>query len=235
MQVALVTVGDELLSGETTNTNASWLGRRLTGRGVDVERITTVPDRVADIARVVNEYHAEYDAVIVTGGLGPTHDDVTMEAVAAAFGRPLERSAAVLEWLEEEGGYTREDLTEGTADLPRGARPLHNEAGVAPGCVVGSVYVLPGVPDEMKAMFDSIAGEFSGTVKHVEEMTVDEPESALVARFDELRQRFDVAVGSYPGEYVRVRLRGEDPETVREAAAWLRERVQVADADTDTG
>jgi len=225
-----VTVGDELLSGDTANTNATWLSRRLTERGVSVERVTTVPDRVADIARVVNEYRAEYDAVVVTGGLGPTHDDVTVEGIAAAFGRELERSETALEWLETEGGYTRADLTEGTADLPRGARPLHNEVGVAPGCVLGSVYVLPGVPAEMEAMFGAVAGEFSGAVEHVEELVVDEPESALVGRFELLRDRFDVAVGSYPGDGVRVRLRGENPGTVRAAAEWLRERVDVADA-----
>ncbi|MFW6000537.1 MAG: molybdopterin-binding protein, partial [Halorubrum sp.] len=86
MNAAVVTVGDELLDGDTENTNATWLCDRLDARGVTVRRVTVVPDEVSQIARVVNEYHAEYDAVIVTGGLGPTHDDVTMEGVAAAFG-----------------------------------------------------------------------------------------------------------------------------------------------------
>ncbi|MDR9429289.1 MAG: molybdopterin-binding protein, partial [Natronomonas sp.] len=117
MNLALVSVGDELLSGDTVNTNAAWLGERLTKRGASVERVTVVPDRVADIARIVNEHAAEYDAVIVTGGLGPTHDDLTMEAVAAAVGQPLERSEKALEWLDENGGYSRSELTKGTADL----------------------------------------------------------------------------------------------------------------------
>jgi len=228
MQVALVTVGDELLAGETVNTNAAWLAERLTARGATVERVTTVPDRVADIARVVNEYHADYDAVVVTGGLGPTHDDVTMEGVAAAFGRELRESEATLEWLAERG-YEHTDLAAGTADIPAGARPLRNEVGVAPGCVIGDVYVLPGVPDEMKGMFEAVAEEFSGTVRHVVTVPVDEPESGLIERFAELRERFDVAVGSYPGELVRVKLRGEDPEEVERAAAWLRERSAVVE------
>jgi molybdenum cofactor synthesis domain-containing protein len=144
MRVAIATVGDELLAGETENTNATWLCRRLAGRGVRVERVTTLPDRVADIARVVNEYHAEYDAVVVTGGLGPTHDDLTMEGVAAAFGRSLEEHPDVVEWFETHRGYTAADLAEGTTHLPRGARMLPNEEGVAPGAVVESVYVFPG-------------------------------------------------------------------------------------------
>ncbi len=228
MQAAIVTVGDELLAGETVDTNATWLAEQLVARGVDVERITTVPDRVADIARVVNEHNAEYDAVLVTGGLGPTHDDRTMAGVAAAFGRSLKPSDAVLTWLETQGGYARDDLAAGTTDLPRGAQPLHNEAGVAPGCVVGSVYVLPGVPEEMKAMFERIESDFSGSVTHVTTVTADEPESALLDRFEELTDRFDVAVGSYPGEHVRVKIRGTDETTVNEAAEWLTERVVTA-------
>ncbi|WP_135820095.1 competence/damage-inducible protein A [Halostella litorea] len=226
MNAAVVTVGDELLSGDTTNTNATWLCDRLDGRGVTVERVTVVPDREADIARVVNEYRAEYDAVLVTGGLGPTHDDVTMEAVAAALGRDVVEHEAALEWLAEHGGYTRDDLTEGTADLPRGARVLHNEVGVAPGCVVDSVYVLPGVPAEMEAMFERVADEFQGAEKHVTVVEADEPESALLSRVDDLRSRFDVTVGCYPGDYVRVKISGGDPEEVAAAADWIRERVE---------
>src|SRR6056297_2515102 len=117
MRVALVTVGDEILSGDTVNSNAAWLGRELTDRGVDVERVTVVPDRVSDIARVVNEYHAEYDAVIVTGGLGPTHDDKTIEGVAAAIGRAVVESDEALTWLEERG-YSADDLAAETTHLP---------------------------------------------------------------------------------------------------------------------
>src|SRR6056297_658698 len=157
MRVALVTVGDELLAGDTTNTNAAWLGRELASRGVTVERVTVVPDRIADIARVVNEYRAEYDAVIVTGGLGPTHDDLTMDAVAAAVGREVEENESALSFLVTERGYDPDELAPGTTALPRGARVLHNEVGVAPGCVIESIYVFPGVPAEMKAMFKAVA------------------------------------------------------------------------------
>lgn len=227
MQVAVVTVGDELLSGDTVNTNAAWLCERLDARGVDVARVTVVPDRIDDVAGVVDEYRRGYDAVVVTGGVGPTHDDVTMEAVAKAFGRELERSDRALQWLVEEGGYAREDLVEGTADLPAGARPLHNEVGVAPGAAIDSVYVLPGVPEEMKAMFEAVADRFAGPDRYREVVHADEPESALVDRIETLRKRYPVSVGSYPGEHVRLRIHGDDEDTVAEAAAWLRDRVQA--------
>ncbi|WP_226041073.1 molybdopterin-binding protein [Natrinema sp. DC36] len=225
MKVAVVTIGDELLAGRTADTNATWLCEQLDDRGVDVERVTTLPDRVGDIARVVNEYRAEYDAVIVTGGLGPTHDDLTMEGVAAALGRSLEEHDDALAWLETDG-YTRDDLAAGTADLPAGARALHNETGVAPGAVLEDVYVLPGVPSEMKAMFETIADEFTGTPTYRKTVVADEPESALLDRIAALRERYDVSVGSYPGESVRIELKGTDEATVAEAAAWLRERVE---------
>jgi molybdenum cofactor synthesis domain-containing protein len=226
MRIAVVTVGDELLVGETVNTNAAWLGEQLRDRGVTVERMTTVPDRTADIAKVVNEYHAEYDAVIVTGGLGPTHDDRTIEGVAAAFGRDVTEHEAVLDWLADHGGYSHDELAEGTAHLPEGSRMIPNHDGVAPGCVIENCYVLPGVPGEMKRMFAEISGSFSGQQRHVVTVPADEPESALLERIEQVREQFPIKVGSYPGEYVTVRFEGTDPETVEAAADWLRDRVE---------
>ena len=231
MRVAVVTVGDELLSGETVNTNAAWLGRQLTERGVTVARTAVVPDEVDDIARVVNEYHAEFDAVIVTGGLGPTHDDKTIEAVAAAFGRDVVESEAAIAWLEEHGGYTREDLTDGTGEVPEGSRVLPNHEGVAPGCVVESCYVLPGVPAEMKRMFEEISGEFTGQQRYVRTVDAAEPESALLDRLAEVQEQFPIKVGSYPGEHVTVRFEGTEEELVEEAAAWFSERVESPTAE----
>ena len=229
MNAAIVTVGDELLVGDTENTNATWLCDRLTARGVTVRRVTVVPDEVGEIARVVNEYYAEYDVVLVTGGLGPTHDDVTMEAVAAAFGRDLVANDTVAEWLAERG-YSADDLTAETTYLPADCRPLSNEAGVAPGAVVESVYVLPGVPEEMKVMFESIADEFEGTLTHTVTVDVDEPESSLLERFTELQERFDVSVGSYPGESVTVKITASTAAEAERAAEWVRERSDVVES-----
>jgi molybdenum cofactor synthesis domain-containing protein len=225
MRVALVTVGDELLAGDTVNTNATWLCEQLTSRGVDVERVTTLPDRVADIARVVNEYRAEYDAVVVTGGLGPTHDDVTMEGVAAAVGRSVEQHEEALEWLTTHGGYQAADLVEGTTHLPAGARMLPNREGVAPGAVVESVYVLPGVPAEMKTMFEEIADEFAGERTYTAVVETPDPESSLIPVMEAVQERFAVRIGSYPGDSVRLKLSAASEEEVAAAAAWLREQV----------
>jgi len=226
MQVALVTVGDELLAGDTVNSNAAWLGRRLAERGVSVDRTVVVPDDVDAIREEVGRLSERYDAVLVTGGVGPTHDDVTMDGVAAAFDRGVSEHEDAVAYFQRHDTYAAEDLTDGTTHLPEDARLLENPEGVAPGAVVENVYVLPGVPAEMKGMFETVAAEFAGEGTHVEEVVVDAPESALIDAVTELRAEFDVTVGSYPGDEVRVKIQHRDAETAREAADWFRQRVR---------
>jgi molybdenum cofactor synthesis domain-containing protein len=230
MDIAVVTVGDEILAGDTINTNASWLGQQLTDRGATVARMTTVPDEVGDIARVVNEYRAAYDAVVVTGGLGPTHDDVTMEAVAAAFGTTVEADDDVESWLTTEGGYSGDDLAPKTTHIPKRATMLRNPEGVAPGCVIENVYVFPGVPSEMKAMFELIADEFGGETVYREMVAAAEPESELLDRLQGLQDRFDVTVGSYPGDYVTLKIESTDRDAVERATAWIEDRIESPDS-----
>lgn len=229
MQVGLVTVGDELLVGDTVNTNASWLGARLAERGATVERVVVVPDDADAIAEEVRRFADRYDAVIVTGGVGPTHDDVTLDGVAAAFGRTVVEHPDAITYFENHDTYQFEELTDGTAHLPEDARLLENDVGVAPGAVLENVYVLPGVPDEMKGMFESVADEFTGTATTVEFVTVDAPESSLIQAMRDLQNEFDVIVGSYPGDSVRVKIQHEDAQTVSEAVDWFRDRVDAED------
>lgn len=237
MDVAIVTVGDELLSGDTEDTNATWLGSELAERGVSVARMLTVPDDLHIISDAVRQYSEAFDAVIITGGLGGTPDDMTMAAVAAAFDRPLAVSELAREDLERTLEAIAEDYPdldvdlEAEASLPEGARPLLNEAGLSPGCVIENVYVLPGIPREMKAMFRGVAEEFSGDVE-TESFYTDEPEANLIERLSEARDRFDVVVGCYPDRdagHNRLKISGDDPDTLEAAVAWLRERVEVSD------
>jgi molybdenum cofactor synthesis domain-containing protein len=229
MRVAVVTVGDELLAGDTANTNATWLCGKLTERGVTVRRVTVLPDDTEEIASVISKHTADYDAVVVTGGLGPTHDDVTMDAVAAAFDRDLERHPGAIAWLTEEGGYSADDLAEGTTHLPAGSRFLPNHPGVAPGAVVENTYVLPGVPAEMKAMFEHVGDEFAGEQRHTRNVHATEPESELVGRLAHVLEEFDVTLGSYPGDGVDIKITALDEEEAEAAAAWLRRNVELGE------
>ncbi|WP_435097066.1 competence/damage-inducible protein A [Halarchaeum sp. P4] len=244
MEVAILTVGDELLAGDTENTNATWLARQLSARGASVRRVLVVPDDRGTIADYVREWRDAFDAVIVTGGLGGTHDDVTMDAVADATDRTLhvpeesreavERAAqAYRDANPEEAERFDLDLdVEAWAAVPEDARVLPNDPGLSPGTKVpaegdaGAVYVFPGVPDEVHAMFDLVAEDFGGDV--VSEITyTSAPEGALGPVLDAVRESHDVAVGSYPsGEGPnRLKVTGEDEAEVEAALADLEERV----------
>ncbi|MFB6207561.1 MAG: competence/damage-inducible protein A [Haloglomus sp.] len=242
MDAALVTVGDELLAGDTENTNATWLARELSERGVDVQRILTVPDVEDAIAGAVRQYADQYDAVVVTGGLGGTPDDVTMDAVAAAFDRPLkpnDLARADIERTLEAVADDYPDLDvdiEAEASLPADARPLINDAGLSPGAVVENVYVLPGIPSEMQRMFAGTADEFAGDVES-RTLYTTEPEANLIERLDAVRNRFGVKVGCYPDReagHNRLKLRSNDPGKLDEAAEWLRGEVDLVEPEADT-
>ncbi|PSP89004.1 competence/damage-inducible protein A [Halobacteriales archaeon QS_4_69_34] len=241
MQVALLTIGDELLAGDTENTNATWLARRLSERGVVVKRILVVPDDEAAIARKVREYAAAFDAVLLTGGLGGTPDDVTMTAVARAFDRSLAVNEAALEDVEATLERVREAYPDidvdpaAEASIPAGARALPNETGLSPGCVLENVYVFPGIPEEMRPMFERVETEFAGESRSRSFHTAT-PEGDLVGTLTEARERFDLAVGCYPDRAARrnrIKVVGEDDARLDEATAWLKERVTVVEDDPE--
>ncbi|WP_227355157.1 competence/damage-inducible protein A [Haladaptatus salinisoli] len=252
MEVALLTVGDEILAGDTVNTNASWLAARIHERGGSVRRILTVPDDSEVIARRVRDWRAAFDAVVVTGGIGGTPDDVTMEAVANALDLTLvvseperERLLEKARAFETENPELAEEYdfdfdVDAAAALPAGGRPLATDAGWAPGCVVENVYVLPGVPREMRAMFDLVADEFAGDVV-AETLYTPTPEGALGDVLETVRERFDVTVGSYPGrddDPGRLKVTAENSAEVAAATEWLRDRLEVVapvEDDSDGG
>ncbi|WP_435075425.1 competence/damage-inducible protein A [Halorubrum sp. HHNYT27] len=239
MEVALITVGDELLSGDTVNTNANWLAGELSDRGVVVPRILSVPDDRATIAEHARGYAGTFDAVIVTGGIGSTPDDVTMEAVADAFEREMEPTDLTLESVERRLETIRERVpdrefdvdVEAEAAIPEGSRPLLTEAGLAPGCVIEGVYVMPGIPDELKAMFETVADEFAGDRRSRFLYTV-EPESNIVPALREAMERFDVVVGCYPdreADHNRLKVTATDDDALDDAAAWLLSNVNASE------
>jgi nicotinamide-nucleotide amidase len=162
-RAVILTVGNEIVSGDTENTNGSWLARRLAELGVEVRLIAAVRDDVEEIAAFLRAEAPRADLLFVTGGLGGTPDDITREAVAAGFGVECEEVPAVAAELRGRfeprglGGYAAR-----WACLPLGAEPLENPLGGAPGFVLENVFVFPGLPREMEAIFDSVAGRFRG-------------------------------------------------------------------------
>ena len=228
---SIVTIGNELVSGDIENTNGSWLGARLEALGVDVVLIAAVPDDEDRVASFVRAQAAEADLVVVTGGLGGTPDDVTREAIAAAFGIELEEQPEVARRLRERFPASPEYAAR-WARLPLGSRALEIERGGAPGFVLGNVYVLPGLPAEMEAMFETIAEELrGGSPIGSWRRTYRTTESRVVAVLQAAGEQHPaVRIGSYPsfgvgGSTVEIVLKSNDPDALAAATTWLQREL----------
>jgi molybdenum cofactor synthesis domain-containing protein len=224
---AILTIGNELTSGDVADTNGAWLAHRLERIGVTVTILAAVRDEIDAVARFIRREAAEADFVIVTGGLGGTPDDLTREALAAAFGVAQASVPELAEALRAR--FTRDpEYAARWAELPVGSRGLENPLGGAPGFVIENVYVLPGLPAEMKAMFESIEGRLAaGSPIDVWRRTYRVRESDIVEVLVEVGERFPgLLVGSYPtfgdtGPHVEVVLKSSDGEQLAAAARFV--------------
>ena len=228
---SIVTIGNELVSGDTVNTNGSWLAARLEALGVDVLLIAALPDEEERVAALVRGQAAEVDLVLVTGGLGGTPDDITREAIAAAFGVAQEEQPEVAERLRARFRGDQDYVTR-WAQLPAGSRALENPLGGAPGFVIGNVYVLPGLPAEMEAMFETVEAELGGASPIGSwRRTYRTTESRIVAVLEAGGERYPaVKIGSYPsfgaeGSSVEVVLKSSDPAELAAAQAWFEQAL----------
>jgi len=230
MRTAIVlTIGNEIVSGDVENTNASWLARRLAALGVTVRLTAAVGDEIETVAAFLRTEMPNADVVFVTGGLGGTPDDLTREAVAAAFGVPcVEQEPLAGELRDRFAARGLAEYAARWARLPAGAEPLANPLGGAPGFALGNVYVFPGLPSEMEAMFDAIAERFRGTPVAAWRRRYRTTEGEIVAVLEEAtRLHTGVAVGSYPrfsdadGPTVEVVLKSSDEAALADARAWL--------------
>ena len=229
---AIVTIGNELLSGDVENTNGSWLARRLEAVGAEVRLIAVLPDEVEGIAPFLRKQADRADVVLVTGGLGGTPDDITREAVAAAFGVEQAEYEDVADELRARFRGDPEYAAR-WAQLPAGSRPLANPLGGAPGFVLENVYVLPGLPAEMEAMYETVEEELrAGPPIGSWRRTYRTTESQIVEILSQaLAMHPGVRVGSYPsfgagGPHVEVVLKSKDPDALEAAAAWLSQALE---------
>jgi molybdenum cofactor synthesis domain-containing protein len=229
---SILTIGNELVSGDVPNTNGSWIAKRLAPLGVETRLLAAIPDEIETIAEVVRREAPRVDFLLVTGGLGGTPDDMTREALAFAFDAPQEEVPEVAADLRSR--FTRDpEYAARWALLPRGARPLANPLGGAPGFAIENVYVLPGLPSEMEAMFDSIAEELRrGSPIGTWRREYRTRESVIAAALAEAGDRWPgVIVGSYPefrqdGPVVEVVVKSGDPDELAAASTWLEEAIQ---------
>jgi molybdenum cofactor synthesis domain-containing protein len=224
---AVLTIGNELVSGDVPNTNAAWLAKRLAPLGVETRLVAALPDEIDEIAEFIRREAPRVDFLVVTGGLGGTPDDLTREALAYAFDAPQEEIAELAADLRTR--FARDpEYAARWALLPRGSRPLANPLGGAPGFVLENVYVLPGLPSEMEAMFDAVAEEFRrGAPIAAWRRVYRTRESVIAPALVEVGERWPgVLVGSYPsfgddGPSVEVVVKSSDAGELADASAWL--------------
>ncbi len=220
-RVEIIAVGNELLHGDVLDTNTNWLCKRITGIGGQVRRAVTVRDELQDIiAEITSAIERKTDLIITTGGLGPTSDDITLQAVAAAVARPLELDSEALALLKVRyqdlaaRGYIRDSaLTEARekmAHLPRGATPLANPVGTAPAVVLSvdtsTLVSLPGVPEELKGIYEDT---LQPTLKHIfgDRFYQESSIIALCADESSLAPILQEVVEAHPEVYIKSRAR----------------------------
>jgi len=219
---AVLVIGDEILSGRTKDKNIGYIADYMTKIGIDLREVRIVPDVMEDIVAALNALRARYTYVFTTGGIGPTHDDITADAVAQAFGVELYEDQRIIEAM-----LTRikpEDLNASRrrmARVPQGGDLVPNPVNKIPGFRIGNVIVLAGVPMIMQAMLDGVAPTLQTGVKlTMTAIEADAPEGAYAAALGDIaRAHESLSIGSYPS-YVdgkfrnQIIVRGRDPQEV---------------------
>ena len=235
----ILVIGNEILSGRTQDANVQFLARRLGEIGVALREVRVIPDVRETIVANIVELRARFDHLLTTGGIGPTHDDITSPCVAEAFGVPWEIHAESFAKLEAHmAPGTFNAARQRMAMLPRGATPIDNPVSVAPGFSIGNVHVMAGVPRIMQAMFEKLAHQLRGgrpTISaswHADNL----PEGTIAADLEVIQHRFPgLDIGSYPYERrdtggvrrgVSLVSKGTDEDLVRQAAAAVRALIE---------
>jgi len=235
VNAAVLVIGDEILSGRTRDANSHYIAHYLLQLGVETREIRVVPDVEDEIVAALNALRARYDYVFTTGGIGPTHDDITADAVAKAFGVGISEDPRAIALLLER--IKPEDLNEARrrmARIPDGAELVLNPISKAPGFWIGNVVVMAGVPPVMQAMLDEVAPKLVKGAVIVSE-TIDAhglPEGAYAEGLGVLAKEMPgVAIGSYPrlidGKFVnQIVLRSKDAEALARGAARVRDMLK---------
>lgn len=198
---SLVIIGNEILSGRTQDKNTAWIGEKMAAHGVPLAEVRVVPDIEDKVIEAVNAFRQEYDYVFTTGGIGPTHDDITASCVAKAFDLPFGRHEQAYQVLLEY--YGPEELTDARAtmaDMPEGASLIPNPVSGAPGFRVENVFVMAGVPRIMQAMLENVVADIRpGETIKSNTISCNLQESIMAEGLGEVQKQYDnVDIGSYP-------------------------------------
>jgi len=233
---AILVIGDEILSGRTKDANIGYIADYMTHIGVDLKEVRIVPDEEAEIVAALNALRTRYTYVFTTGGIGPTHDDITADSVAKAFGVPIDVDERAVDMLLTR--LKREDLNEARLRMcrvPQGAELIANRISAAPGFRLGNVFVMAGVPRIMQAMLDVIGPTLETGARMLSEtLEAGLPEGAYGEALGEIQKKYpETSIGSYPhfntsggGFSNQIVVRCKDPDVLARAVADVQAMIE---------
>jgi molybdenum cofactor synthesis domain-containing protein len=234
---AMLVIGDEILSGRTRDANMYHLAGVLTAHGIDLKEVRVVSDDGAAIIRAMQGLAAQHDHVFTAGGIGPTHDDITADCAAEAFGQTIDVRADARKLLADHYEKSGKELNEARlrmARIPQNARLIDNPVSIAPGFTIENCHVMAGVPSVFRAMVESVLPLLSGGAPMLSRsLRIDLGEGDIAAPLGDLAREYgDLSFGSYPfsdkGVYgANVVIRGQDSERLDTAFAALKQAFPV--------
>jgi molybdenum cofactor synthesis domain-containing protein len=215
---ALVVIGNEILSGKVADTNSAYLAKELRALGVSLQRIIVIPDEIDVIGETVRQMSTQHEVVFTSGGVGPTHDDVTIAGIAAGLGRRVIRHPSLESKLREFFGGGINEARLKMAEVIEGTELLFDGNVSFPTLRVENVYVLPGIPEIFRQKFDALRQRFAADPFHLRTIYTSEPESTIAASLNRVLETYpDLLLGSYPklndpAYRVRVTLESKDKD-----------------------
>ena len=228
LTAGIVIIGNEILSGKTVDSNSSFLARELREIGVTLRQVIVIPDELDLIGNTVRDFHEQFDLVFTSGGVGPTHDDITMEGIAHGLGRRVVRHPILEGKLRE---YSASRATNAAymkmADIPEGAELLSLDTLRFPTVKIKNIYILPGIPEILQQKFLALKGEFVSSPYYLKIIYTNQYESVIAESLNETLEYYpELLLGSYPKmndpEYrVKVTLESKDQTYVEQAFAHL--------------
>jgi molybdenum cofactor synthesis domain-containing protein len=238
---AVLVIGDEILSGRTKDKNIGFIAEHMTAIGIDLKEVRVVPDEEPEIVAALNALRARYTYVFTTGGIGPTHDDITADAVAKAFGLPIDYDPRAVELLRERLAVTGGEMNEARlrmTRMPKGSELVLNKISAAPGFMIGNVIVMAGIPQVMQAMLEYVTPMLkTGTAMLSESVRGDCREGDIGTELGAVaKAHAGVVIGSYPfmdderRPNTHIVLRSRDPQKLAAAKAAVEamlERVRA--------
>ena len=234
VNAVIIIIGNEILSGRTQDVNVTFLSKWLNDLGVKVEEVRVIADEQEAIVKCINEVRKNFKYVFTTGGIGPTHDDITSRSIAKAFGLSYgynKEAYSILEKYYKPGEFN--DGRKKMAKTPDKASLIYNPSSGAPGFIVGNVYCLPGVPSILKAMVDGLKNRIVGGKKILSKtISVSAAESEIAKSLEEIQNKFiNVEIGSYPffrlGKIgVSIVIRSTESDQIEDCASQIQHFIQ---------